>query len=346
MMQLETLIDSLGILLLFCLVFGMSATVNISKMRKQLTNRKAILTGILLQFVLLPLLGFLTVKMLQLDNTTGIMLLVVTSSPGGSYSNWWCSLFNSDLALSVTITAISTLLSMIFLPLNLVIYSKLTFDSDVVESLDWRSLFVSLLIVCAAIMIGLTCSAYFKSFEFNIIANKVGNFSGLMLVLFSLALSNSSSESRLWHRPWYFYVGVAIPCLLALLISNIVTSLFSIDKPERVTISIEACYQNTGIAASIALTMFEGKYSAEAMTIPVYYGMVEALIISLYCIMAWKLSWTKAPPDDSFWQVITTSYEVLLEKKELQEIELCLSDEETGEVVSSDHSSMNYYLCF
>jgi len=73
--------------LLFFLVFGMSATVDIGQMRKQLRNRTAILIGIILQFVILPFVGFGVVKLLNMDAAIGVTLLVVTSSPGGSYSN-------------------------------------------------------------------------------------------------------------------------------------------------------------------------------------------------------------------------------------------------------------------
>jgi predicted Na+-dependent transporter len=65
----------------------MSATVDIAQMRKQLKNRTAILIGIFLQFVILPFVGFLIVKLLKMDAAIGVTLLVVTSSPGGSYSN-------------------------------------------------------------------------------------------------------------------------------------------------------------------------------------------------------------------------------------------------------------------
>lgn len=75
--------------LLFALVFGMSATVDIKCLKEQLHNRNAIATGIFLQFVVLPLLGFLVVIILDPDHEVGITLLVVTSSPGGSYSNWY-----------------------------------------------------------------------------------------------------------------------------------------------------------------------------------------------------------------------------------------------------------------
>jgi len=87
-LNLDLILDLMGNVLLFMLVYGMSATVNAKQILKQLHNRKAILTAISLQFILLPFLGFLSVKFLKMGNTAGIMLLVVTSSPGGSYSNW------------------------------------------------------------------------------------------------------------------------------------------------------------------------------------------------------------------------------------------------------------------
>ena len=77
-----------GNVLLFFLVFGMSATVDVHCMMAQIKNVRAILTGVFLQFVILPLCGFLVVKFMPLDRATGISILVVTSSPGGSYSNW------------------------------------------------------------------------------------------------------------------------------------------------------------------------------------------------------------------------------------------------------------------
>lgn len=80
--------DVVGNVLLFFLVFGMSATVEARSLVRQLKNRRAIATGIFLQFVILPLLGFAMVYTLNLPNAVGITLLVVTSSPGGSYSNW------------------------------------------------------------------------------------------------------------------------------------------------------------------------------------------------------------------------------------------------------------------
>lgn len=72
-------------------------------------------------------------------------------------------------------TAISTLLSVIALPLNLLLYAKLTYKEDVVGSIDWVSLFIALTVVILAISIGLYISATLHSFKINILANKVRN---------------------------------------------------------------------------------------------------------------------------------------------------------------------------
>ncbi len=119
------------------------------------------------------------------------------------------------------------------------------------------------------------------------------------------------------------------------------------------TLSVECCYQNVGIATSVgkihapaffcvylyvspcitlnlsttiaALTMFRGDELAMAMSVPLYYGLIEAVILGFYCTIAWKASWTKAPSNVSFLTMLTTSYEVLLvEHSELKAVEVSL----------------------
>ena len=90
---------AVGNVFLFFLIYGMSATVDFSHFRKQLQNKKAIGIGVFLQFIVLPLLGFVVIRVLRLEKIYGITLLIITSSPGGAYSNWFCSMFNGDLAL-------------------------------------------------------------------------------------------------------------------------------------------------------------------------------------------------------------------------------------------------------
>lgn len=179
-------------------------------------------------------------------------------------------------------TAISTLLSVIMLPLNLLLYTRFSYEDDVVSSLDWVSLFVALAVVISAIGLGLFASAKIRSHYFNKIANRCGNFAGLALVVFSATMSNTGGDSKLWEHHWTYYASVAAPCILGLIIANILTSFVQLAKPERVTVSVECCYQNVGIATSVALTMFEDNELSEAMGVPLFYGLVEAVAVGLY----------------------------------------------------------------
>ena len=305
-----------GSVLLFCLVFGMSATVDVHALQFQLKNIKAIRTGLFVQFVVLPLIGFITVKIYRMDRATGVILLVITSSPGGSYSNWWCSLMNADLALSVTMTAISTFLSIVLLPVNLILYSKAAYGENLAEILDWGSLVTAILLVMGALAVGLYASKRHKSHHFNLMANRVGNCAGLALILFSFVLSSTSAEARLWERNLTFYFGVLTPVVAALVAGNVLAMAQKLPKPEVVTIAVESCYQNVGIALSIALSMFNGDDLAKAVAVPFYYGTAEAVVCFCYCVAAWKVGWTKAPPNVNFWTMLSTSYEILMIEKE------------------------------
>jgi predicted Na+-dependent transporter len=327
--------EVLSSVLLFSLVFGMSATVDIQHIFKQLRNWQALLIGVSLQFVVLPFIGFLVVKIMDLDAVVGITLLVITSSPGGSYSNWWCSMFNADLALSVTMTAISTLLSVIMLPINLLVYTRWTYSADVVDSLDWTALFVSLVTVCTGIASGLTASAVAARFgpgycqRFHVRANRLGNLAGLALITLSVTVSSSDHKAAVWDQDASFYIGVALPAFFGLGIATYLSSRCQLDKPERVAVSVEACYQNTGIATSVALTMFQSEEDlATAIGVPLYYGIVEAVMLACFCLICWKMGWTKAPASDNLCKVISNSYEVEETRETEQEvsIEVVLGD--------------------
>lgn len=329
--------EVLSSVLLFSLVFGMSATVDIRHIFKQLRNWQALLIGVSLQFVVLPFIGFLVVKILNLDAVVGITLLVITSSPGGSYSNWWCSMFNADLALSVTMTAISTLLSVVMLPINLLVYTRWTYSADVVDSLDWTALFVSLVTVCTGIASGLTASAVSARFgpgysqRFHVQANRLGNLAGLALITLSVTVSSSDHKAAVWDQDASFYIGVALPAFFGLAIATYLSSRCNLDKPERVAVSVEACYQNTGIATSVALTMFSSEEDlATAIGVPLYYGIVEALMLAVFCLICWKLGWTKAPADEKLCVVISNSYEVepTREAEQQVSVEVVLGEDE------------------
>mmetsp|Transcript_2280 Transcript_2280/g.4210 ORF Transcript_2280/g.4210 Transcript_2280/m.4210 type:complete len:542 (-) Transcript_2280:329-1954(-) len=310
-------------LLLFFLIFGLSATVDLKDLRHQLTNKFAIGTGVAMQFVIMPLLGFAAIMVFHrygFSEAMGISLLVVTASPGGSYSNWWCSLFNAELALSVAMTSVSSVLSIGLLPANLMLYGWLAYgvvlgeeNVNIVAALDFGAIFITLGVVMGAILIGLYVGYKHDHPKFHERANHFGSVCGIALILFSAFLGSGAggAETNFWSLPWSFYVGTAFPCVVGMSLANIISRSFRLSPPEVVAISIECCYQNTAIATSVAVTMFtDPTERAEAVSVPLFYGVVEAIIIGVYCVWAWKVGWTKAPAKEKICVVMTKTYEV------------------------------------
>jgi predicted Na+-dependent transporter len=306
--------EIIGPVLLFGLVFGMSGTVEIKALFKQIRNAKAICICLAMQFLLLPAIGFLCVKLFDLPAEIGIILLVITTSPGGSYSNWWCSLFNAELALSVTMTTVSTLLSVILLPTNLILYTRFSYNAAVVKSLDWGALIISLITVISGITGGLLASYIAtqrgRTTIFRTRANRIGNVAGIMLIVLSFTVSSTDQDTSLWNRGPKFYIGVALPAIFGLCMSVYLSLKAQLTPPERVAVAVEACYQNTGIATSMALTLYKDEALADAIGVPLYYGMVEACLLAIFCLICWKLGWTKAPRDENLCVILYHSYEV------------------------------------
>jgi len=118
--------------LLFVLVAGLSATVDLQLMwRNRWRFPRGIAATLTCQFLLLPLLGFAAVRAFNLRRVEGVMLIVLTSSPGGTFSNWWCSVLNGDLALSVAATAISNVVAIATLPANVILYLGASYGTEV-----------------------------------------------------------------------------------------------------------------------------------------------------------------------------------------------------------------------
>merc|ERR1719253_488507 len=103
--------------------------------------------GVACQFVILPMCGFVIAKVFQLERTYGMALMVIMSSPGGSFSNWWCSIFNADLAMSVAMTGASVLVGMVMLPFNVYTYCNLLYGDDSFTQERFMSIFISLVVI-------------------------------------------------------------------------------------------------------------------------------------------------------------------------------------------------------
>lgn len=266
--------------LLFLLLAGLSGSVDMDTLRKRFRAKKSIVFGVACQFLILPFLGFSAAKAFDLDPVYGIMLITVTSSPGGAYSNWWCSVCNADLALSIAMTTCSTILSCGLTPLNMLLYSYCAYG----ERLNFNFLKLVQPVLIAAVAIG--C--------------------GLMM-------SRLYPKSRwIWNidKEPKFYACVSIPCLCSVVIAlGLAKVSCQVPGPEAVAIAVEVCYQNTGLAMAIALSSFEEDDASKAAGVPLFYAALQVLVLPIFLLLAWKLDMTYAKRNEALWRVIFLSHQ-------------------------------------
>lgn len=299
------LVSGVAQLLLFALLTGMSASVDVALLRERFKRLSGIALGIFMQFTVLPFAGFCTARAFDLPPVFGVALMAVTSSPGGAYSNWWCSLFNADLALSIAMTTCSTLASLVLTPLNLAIYTKAAYGT--VPELDWWNMFSSIAVAMLAICAGLGISIRFPLRRQ--LFNAAGNVAGLALIIFSALVS--SNDDPIWDKDARFYVAVAAPCLAGLVISFFLGRLAApcISGPEAVSVTVETAYQNTGLALTIALSSFSPEDRGRAAGVPLYYSVVQVVLLPLFLTLAWRLGLTYAPRREWLHRVILEDYQ-------------------------------------
>ena len=116
-------LDFLIIPLLSLIMFSMGLTLKIEDFIRIFKNYKIIFIAVFFQFLIMPFLGFILVKFLNIEQIIGLGIILVGCAPGGTASNVICYLAKGDVALSISITICSTVLAVFLMPILFWVYT-------------------------------------------------------------------------------------------------------------------------------------------------------------------------------------------------------------------------------
>lgn len=301
----------------FCCFFlfaGLASSVDPIALKKCFTEekqRRGLLTGVFCQFFIVPSLAFMSISVSGIDSVEGTMLLIVASSPGGAFSNFYCNLMNADLTLSIAMTTTSTVISLFMLPVNSLLYIGLKYGQEV--PIKYSSLALSLVVVVAGVGFGLAVNWWgvgpHEKWKERLYT--LGNISGLASIVLSLFASEAGQCAQsIFSRDLVFYLSIWAVSMTGLLAGCIVAQLAGLPPPQRCAVAVETTYQNIGIAATAALTMFESEdLIGRAVGVPMFYGLSSSISLGVFLLIAWKVGWTLAPSSDPICQVLWKSYQ-------------------------------------
>ena len=235
--------------LLGLIMFGMGLTLKPHDFRIVLQRPKDILVGCLAQFTVMPLVAWGLAKAFSLPDELALGVILVGCCPGGTASNVITFLARGDLALSVGMTAMSTVLAPLLTPLLVWLMAGTLVDVDTVGML------LSILyVVIAPIIGGFLVQRFFPKFTQKAVVY-LPAFSTLMIAAV-VAMVVSHTADRLLSAGLLVIVVVVLHNLLGLTIGYTIGRLLRFSREKCIAISIEVGMQNSGLASSLAAIHF------------------------------------------------------------------------------------------
>jgi len=269
--------------LLGVVMFGMGLTLNLQDFKVVFSRPKDVIIGCVAQFTIMPLLAWGLSRLFSLDEALALGVVLVGCCPGGTASNVITYLAKGDLALSVGMTGVSTLLAPLLTPLLTWALAGKSVDVDVAGML------LSILwVVILPIIIGLVVKWFWPKFTERAV-DYLPALSSLVIAAI-VAIVISASASKLLSGGLIIVLVVVLHNLCGLGLGYLIGRLLGLSEPKKRAISIEVGMQNSGLASSLATLHFAAYPMA---TIPgaifsVWHNISGALVAKIYQMRKFK----------------------------------------------------------
>ena len=263
--------------LLGVVMFGMGLTLNLQDFKIVFSRPKDVIIGCLAQFTVMPLLAWALTQLFQLDEALALGVVLVGCCPGGTASNVITYLAKGDLALSVGMTGVSTLLAPFLTPLLTWALAGKSVNVNVAGML------LSILwVVILPIAIGLLVKWFWPRFTEKA-TDYLPAFSSIAIA-FIVAIVIAANADKLWAGGLVIVLVVMLHNVCGLSLGYLVGRLLGLSESKKRAISIEVGMQNSGLASSLATIHFAAYPLA---TIPgaifsVWHNLSGAAVAYLY----------------------------------------------------------------
>ncbi len=252
---------------LFIIMLGMGLSLKLGDFKLVASKPKAVALGLLAQMLMLPAMAYLIVLALDLQGALAMGLLILALCPGGTTSNLYTYLAKGDIALSVTLTSVVSLLAPFIVPFMIVIFMGLVMgEGQQIELPVLKTIIQLVVITIIPIALGMTINHYKPGFSAKA-ENPVKIFSVLFLLLIVIGIVAKNIN----HMADYFsQAGVAalvlnLSCMI-MIVGYAIAKLAKLNEAQSKAISIEVGFQNGTLAIVIALTLLQNTEMAIAAT--------------------------------------------------------------------------------
>ncbi len=258
-------------LLLGIIMFGMGLTLSVDDFKGIVKAPKSVFIGVLAQYTIMPLLAFALANLFQLPPEVAVGVILVGCCPGGTASNVMTFLAKGNTALSVTVTAVSTILAPIMTPsLTLLFASKWL-------PVSAGDMFLSIVqIVLIPIVLGVAIRLLFqKQVDKSVKVLPLVSVVGIVLVASAVVAVNKESIAT---TGLLIFSVVILHNVLGLLLGYLLAKILKLEFQDQKAISIEVGMQNSGLGSALALAHFAPVAAVPSALFSVWHNISGPLL--------------------------------------------------------------------
>ena len=250
-MEVATKLAPLGLALI---MLGLGLSLTIQDFKRVINIPKDFLVGFVSQLILLPIIALLIAMLLNLSAELGIGLMLIACAPGGVTSNVLTKFAGGDVALSITLTAVVSLISIISVPF-IMFTSMDVFEIGIVQEVSMISIALKMFfVVTIPVIIGMII----KHFARNFVDNQAALIQKISVILFILVFAAIYIEE--WDNIITYFVKAGLPTLLLnismMILGFYIAKVLASGVAQQRCISIECGLQNGTLALFVGTQIF------------------------------------------------------------------------------------------
>jgi len=237
-------------------MFGLGLGLTVGDFTRVIKNIKDFVVGFLCQVVLLPIIAFILIRIIPLPLEIALGVMVIAAAPGGVTSNILTKFAKGDVALSVSLTAVISLISVVSVPFIVFKSAEILQVSYIEKNISMLGISLKMFfVVTLPIIVGMLIRNYATSF----ISSKTQMIQRLSVLLFIIVFLAIWVEE--WKNIYSFLVRAGSITLtlniVMMLVGYYVAKLFITGSPQRKCISLECGLQNGTLAVFVGTQLFD-----------------------------------------------------------------------------------------
>jgi len=237
------------------IMLGLGLGLTVKDFLRVINNPKDFTIGLICQLILLPVIAYILVLILKLPAEIAVGLMIIAAAPGGVTSNVLTKFANGDVALSISLTAIISLISIISVPFIVLTSANLIGIKEMSSDITMTGIALKMaLVVTVPVIIGMIIRKFAEKFIYSNL-NTINKITGILFIIVFAAIW-IEERNNIFNYLAKAGLAVLILNVIMMTLAFYIAKSFATGLPQRKCISLECGLQNGTLAVFVATQIF------------------------------------------------------------------------------------------